>query len=69
MLYLWPNVREGSTLVAEGTQARFVRTGNSIESKYSKIFTVGEQSIMSFAFELAQGVDVVAYVEDWLCVN
>lgn len=69
MLYLWPNVREGSTLVADGTQARFSITKMGTILAISEIFTVGEQSVMSFAFEFIEGVTVVASVEDWLCVN
>ena len=34
--------------------------------RYSKEFTVGEQTIMSYSFDF-DGMTVTAYVEDWLC--
>ena len=65
-LYLVP---KAGTYESDGTLARFVISQDTKETKYSKIFTVGEQSVMSFSFEFIPGVTVVAYVEDWLCVK
>jgi hypothetical protein len=62
-------VPKAGTYDIDGTLARFSITKMSTILASSEIFTVGEQSVMSFAFEFIEGVTVVASVEDWLCVK
>ena len=76
-IYFYPlNNWEASTPVAERDTSEtiykakftFREEGMGLSFESSKEFTVGEETIMAYSFDL-DGTTVTAYIEDWLCTD